>query len=166
MNLIDLGTDCPRIVSLIKEFKMHEGELLDHVITALQNLLLRVLELDHIGDEILRELVGAQIDGFHPVDMQILFDGVPHLNLSQTNNQKQVHVEVLLFLRQVLGLLLLVDVQRIELVVLVSQSADAFSERLPNGLELFIKNLEFGARHVVESCFAISRHANEKFLQI
>ena len=110
MNLIDLGTDCLLIVSLIKKFKVHKGEMLDHIIAALQNLLFRILELDDIGDEFLRELVETLIDRFHPVHMQVFLNGIPHLNLSQANNQKQVHVKVFLFLGQVFGLLLLVDV--------------------------------------------------------
>ena len=92
---------------MIEQFEIHESILLYDLVATLENLLLSVLKMDHVGDEILRENTTI-VNGLHPMQMLVLFDRVFHLNLSQRNNQEQVHVEVFLFLGDELNLLPLV----------------------------------------------------------
>ena len=99
------------------------------MVTALQDLLFRMLQLNHVGYEVVREIIVLLTDGLLPVQMHVLFNRVFHLDLGRGNNQKQVHVELLLLLRQLLNVGLVVGKKSVELVVLVPQSANAVFER-------------------------------------
>ena len=70
---LNLRRDNPDVVVLIEQLEIHESVLLYDLVTTLENLLLSVLKMDHVGDEILREDTTI-VDGLHPMQMLVLFD--------------------------------------------------------------------------------------------
>lgn len=62
-----------RVVDLAEKLKVHERKFLNDLVTALQDLLLSVLQLNHVGYEVIREVTVLLTDGLLPVQMHVLF---------------------------------------------------------------------------------------------